>query len=318
MPGAAAAAFTSTSTDPLEQTVAPDEPTGQGKVVIDAGHVDMGPRVLDGVWTLQLRDDTTAPSVWRSLEDVVLDVPDTSILPAPEDAQFDFIDVEPGSDVWVIPQTQNTAVVWAGWNSQHPSAVAVMGGGMTLRLHGVQGPGQFSLFLQNGNFDPAQLLWSSDTTEPQDVFAQANSHVHGNWVFTEPGVYLLDVEVFADLADGTRASDRQTMRIAVGDDTDPQDAFAAEVVTGTTEPTATDPSATSEQSADPPTAGNDETAAGAPSASDSQGGAALSVPALIAGGAVLLIGAAVVLTMARARRARRAAEAEAEAGDHRG
>ncbi|ROR97664.1 surface-anchored protein [Salana multivorans] len=315
--------------DPLVQTVAPDEATGEGRVVISSGHVDLGPRMIDGRWTLQLRDDTLAPPVWRSLDDVVLQLPDSSILPAPDDVQFDFIDAAPGSDVWVIPQTQNTAVVWAGWNSQHPSAVEVMGGGMTLRLLDVEGPGQFTLFLQSGNFDPAQLLWDSGVDGPQDIWALTNTHVHGNWVFTEPGVYLLDVEVLADLADGTVASDRETLRIAVSDATDPEDAFGAglpgadEAGSGSPgRPTdgasgasgSTDAGDATGSGTDDPASASSASAPSAEDVSDGRSDGASGVPtaAVIAGGAVVLVGAAVAASAARARGARRQVEGDVE------
>lgn len=276
---------------PLDQSVSADEQSGKDKVVIKAGHVDLGPRFVDGAWRLRLRDDTKAPPVWRSLGDVVLQLPGTAILPAPDDEQFSFLDAKAGQDVYVVPQTENADVVWVGWNSQDPEVVRRLAGGLTLRLHGVDGPGQFVLFLQNGNFDPAQLLWTSAKSEPQDIWAESNTHVHGNWVFTAPGTYLLDVEIRAELKDGTTVTDRTLLRFAVGDETDPQQAFAAaaESVAPTTTPT----SARSDQAASPA-----RTESG------------ISGAVLIGGVAALVVVAAVVYGALRSRRARRLAETE--------
>lgn len=288
--GAPAMAAESTP-GPLDQSVSADEQSGKDKVVIKAGHVDLGPRFIDGAWRLQLRDDTKAPPVWRSLGDVVLQLPGTAILPAPDDEQFSFLDAKAGQDVYVVPQTENTDVVWVGWNSQDPEVVRRLAGGLTLRLHGVDGPGQFVLFLQNGNFDPAQLLWTSAKSEPQDIWAESNTHVHGNWVFTAPGTYLLDVEIRAELKDGTTVTDRTLLRFAVGDETDPQQAFAA--AEESTAPTTAPASVRSDQAASP--AGTESGISGA---------------VLIGGVAALVVVAAVVYGALRSRRARRLAETE--------
>lgn len=271
----------------LDQKVDANEQNADGQVVIDAGHVDLGPRFIDGKWRLQLRDDTKAPPVWRYLDDVVIHLPDTSILPAPSDEQFSFLDAKPGADVYVIPQTQNTDVVWVGWNSQDPQVVGRLNGGMTLRLHGVQGPGQFVLFLQNGNFDPAQLLWTSAKSEPQDLWAESNSHVHGNWVFTTPGIYVLDVEVRGELTDGTTASDRTLLRIAVGDRTNPQQAFTT---TATPEPV------------------SDTSTRPAGTAREQQDGSRVSGAVLIGGAVVLVVAILIAVGALRTRNARRLAD----------
>lgn len=243
------------SDDPLDQTIGRDEEIGDEQVVLDHGHVDIGPRILDGEWLLLARDDSIAPPVWRSLRDMVFRLPETSILPAPADEEFAFIDAEPEEDLYVIPQTENYEVPWLGWNTQDPEVVDQLVRGMTLRLHSVEGPGQFTLFLQSGNFDPPQLLWTSDEPEPQDIWADTNTHVHGNWIFTEPGVYLLDVEVFGELRDGEVGSSRDVVRFAVGEAVDPDEVFDAELTAG------------------PPAAPDEETGDG-PGSQESEEGAA--------------------------------------------
>ena len=58
-----------------------------------------------------------------------------------------------------------------------------------LTLHGVQGPGDVYVFLQEGVAGAPNVLWDSDQAFPQDLWMDVNTHVHANWVFTEPGVY---------------------------------------------------------------------------------------------------------------------------------
>lgn len=294
------------SDDNLDQNVDRGEEIGNEQVVVDSGHVDIGPRFIDGAWTVLARDDTSAPPVWRELDDLVLHVGDTAVLPAPEDEQFAFIDTEPGADVHVIPQTENYEVPWLGWNSQDPEVVERLARGMTLRLHGVQGPGQLTVFLQSGNFSDAELLWTSDDPEPQDIWADTNTHVHANWVFTEPGTYLVDVELRGELTDGTTAGERAVLRFAVGEDTDPAEAFAATYEGGQEAATEPDEGTTTDQATDAATAADD---AGAPAADDAteEDGSAVPLLAIGIGAVVLVLGAIVAAGVVRSRLDRRAA-----------
>lgn len=313
--------------DPLDQTIDRDEEIGDERVVIDHGHVDIGPRILDGEWLLLARDDTLAPPVWRSLEDMVFHLPEDSILPAPTEEEFAFIDAEAGSDLYVIPQTENYDVPWLGWNTQDPDVVEQLSRGMTLRLHRVQGPGQFTLFLQSGNFDPPQLLWTSSDPEPQDIWADTNTHVHGNWIFTEPGVYLLDVELFGELRDGEVGSSRDTLRFAVGGQTEPHDVFGAgftEAADGDGDDAGQGEVGTPSQENDSPGDDGDAEHSGDVDASpDGEGtdeagdeGAAAEAEglpwlALSIGAAAVVLVALIVLSVLRARTAKAAAAKEA-------
>lgn len=298
---------TDSPTDPaLDQTIGTDEAIGDEQVVIDSGHVDIGPRIIDGEWQLLMRDDTSAPPVWRYLDDVVLSLGNNAILPAPDDEQFGFIAAEPGADVYVIPQTQAMDVVWAGWNTQDPEVVADLPLGVTLRLHGVTGPGQFTLFLQSGNFDDAQLLWDSSLEEPQDIWADTNTHVHGNWVFTEPGIYLLDVEMLGELRDGETRSARSLLRFVVGDDADPQDAFVAESQTEVSE---------SDGATGAATDGTDIEGSDEGTSESTDDGGALPLALIIGGGAAVLVLAGVLVAVLRSRRARMLAEANEDGSD---
>lgn len=214
--------------DPLDQEVRDDEATGVEQVVVDRGHVDIGPRFLDGEWSAQLRDDSVVPPVWRNPEDIVLRVNDDALLPVPESEDYAFLGVEPGTEMHVVPQNEIQGVVWLGWNSQDPEVVQRAPNGLELEYLGMEGPGDVTLFLQSGNFDPPQLLWSSQegTEAPQSVWVETNTHVHANWAFSEPGVYFVNVAVNADLEDGSSVSDDFVLRFAVGDAASDDEALA--------------------------------------------------------------------------------------------
>ena len=194
------------------------------RVVLAAGHADIGPRVVDGAWRVQVRDDTTTPPTWRDADDVVVHAPDATRTAVPPGEAYTFLGT-PGADVWVLPQIQRRDVVWLGWNTQDPSVATAIRREMTWRVHRVDGPGAFLLFL-TGNFGAPEVVFDSRKPLPQDSGVEADTHVHGNWVFTAPGTYLLDVEMSATGQQGQPVSGRGTLRLFVGAG-DPMTAFAA-------------------------------------------------------------------------------------------
>ncbi|RDI35297.1 putative ABC transporter-associated repeat protein [Lentzea flaviverrucosa] len=192
------------------------------RVVIEDGHVDLGPRFVEGKWTVQLRDDTGDSPQWRALSDVVLHVPDTAKTTVPDDQAYSFLG-DRGSGVWVLPQVEQSGVVWPGWNTQDPEVAKTVDREVTWRLHGVRGPGRFALFL-TGNFGAPQQIFTSTDSAPQETGVEVGTHVHGNWVFGAPGTYLLDIEMSTRAKDRRELTDRQALRIHVGN-TDPRTAF---------------------------------------------------------------------------------------------
>ncbi|HEU5149329.1 MAG TPA: choice-of-anchor M domain-containing protein [Iamia sp.] len=297
----AAPAGAQATTEPdLDQTIDADQGTATGPADLALGHVDMGPRFVDGDWTLMIHDDAVEPSVWRSLDDAVLQVGDTALLPVPDDPNYDFLGLEAGTEVHVVPQTQAPDVVWLGWNTQDPEVLDAVDRGVTMSLLGVDGPGTVTMYLQAGNLEPPDVLWTSETDEAQPVWVELDTHTHANWVFSEPGVYLLRVEVAADLISGATVTDTRTVRFAVGDATDPDDARAA---------------AFDGPVAEAPAGGAGEGAAGgpgpagAPAGGGDEGGVPLGLVAAGLGAALVLVAVATVLGV-RGSRAKRRAEAD--------
>ncbi len=190
------------------------ESTATGRTVVGDGHVDMGARFVDGAWTIQIRDDTVRPAVWRNPSDVVWHAVDAAKLQVPDDPQFAFLG-RPGSQVWVLPQVQRPGVLWPGWNTQDPQVATTVNREVTWTLHGVTGPGAFVLFA-NADFGTPRVLFNSTRPVPQRTGIDVGTHVHGNWVFTAPGSYLLDVAMSARTRDGRQVDDRALLRVFVG------------------------------------------------------------------------------------------------------
>ena len=132
----------------------------------------------------------------------------------------------PGTEVYVVPQTQQQDVVWIGWNTQDPGVLQAISRGVTMTLRGVQGPGQLTVYLQSGSLGAPEVLWSSAQAEAQPLWVETNTHTHANWVFGRPGRYLVAVDVSADLTDGSTVTGSAVLRFAVGDTTDPAAARA--------------------------------------------------------------------------------------------
>ncbi|UGQ11045.1 TIGR03773 family transporter-associated surface protein [Yinghuangia sp. ASG 101] len=211
-----------TALAPAAAVPQPPPPTGNGTVIAD-GHLDLGPRVVDGRWTVQIRDDTTRPPTWRYPEDVVVHVTDTARQELPDDPAYTFLGA-PGEPVWLLPQVQQAGVPWPGWNTQDPSVLDPPVRDVAWSIERVQGPGTFVLFL-NEDFGAPHTVFNSTRPFPQQLAVEPNTHAHGNWAFTRPGVYLLDVRMTARASDGRALDDRRTLRLAVGTP-QPRDAFA--------------------------------------------------------------------------------------------
>jgi putative ABC transporter-associated repeat protein len=288
----------------LEQNLAADADLAQGERVLATGHVDLGPKFVGQDWTLLVHDDVAKAdpggvSVWRHPAETVIHVLDQAILTVPDDPAYQFVGAAAGEAVWVVPQTQNPEAVWLGWNTQDPEVMERIDRGVTLSLTGAEGPGTVTVYLQSGAFGEPALLFDSRVTEPQSVWVDVNTHTHANWVFTKPGVYLLELTVEADLIDGTPVTDSQMIRFAVGTAMDPAEALAErwrEPSAGASAPT----------SASEDGAGAEESGPAEPASGRAGGGL---VTVLIAAIALVsaLLAAGVGVGVARGRRAQRRA-----------
>lgn len=194
--------------------VAATATTPGNRKVFAAGHVDMGPQLTGSGWTIRIKDDSTSPPTWRELSDVVLHVVDKSKIEVPPGADYTFLGA-PGATVWLLPQAQQADILWPGWNTQDTSVVNGTTGDVTWKLGAVSGPGAFKLFL-TGSFGKPQILFDSAKALPQNTAIPPNTHAHGNWAFTAPGIYRLSVTMTGTRTGGGTLADTRTLTIAVG------------------------------------------------------------------------------------------------------
>ncbi|MEV4281596.1 TIGR03773 family transporter-associated surface protein [Actinoplanes xinjiangensis] len=251
-------------------------PTATGRKVIADGHVDMGPVLDGGTLRIRLKDDSTTPPTWREPADVMLKVTDKARIDVPSGAGYAFLG-KAGDKVHLLPQSQQPGIVWPGWNTQHESVVKGTKGTVTWRLKQVRGPGRFTLFL-TGSFGTPEVIFDSAKSLPQRLGIAPNTHAHGNWAFTKPGVYQLTVDMTATTTAGRSVSDTRTLTVAVGN-------------------------STSTDGGDAPDPGN----GGGSATDDDTGGGGLAetgtdIASIAGGGALLLITGTAVVVLARRRR----------------
>ena len=300
------------SPDPdLAQSVAAHEEWRGEASEISVGHVDLGPRLIDGQWRAGLRHDAETGAVWRDPNQTVLRVNDAAIMTAPDNADYPFLADVAGKPVHVIPQTQNPSVVWLGWNTQDPAVTATIDRGLTMRVGPVSGPGRAWLFLQSGTFGKPLLLADSGAA-PGDVWIDSGTHVHANWAFSAPGTYTATVTFLGTTTAGEAVSASTTLRFAVGDAASASEALAMAA------PAAADAASAGASAS---SSGSTPAASGAaPASSSSASGAAsgglpdwafLAIIA-VAAASLLVIGALVVARSRRSRAEQAAAIAEAD------
>lgn len=210
----------------LIQTVKDNEPIDLNTAVaLNHGHIDIGPRFLEGKWQLVARDDSVNPSTWRSLDKMVFQMGDKAIQTLPEAEEYAFTGAKPGQKVWVIPQVEKAGVPWLGWSTQSPKVVEQVNGQVKITFEGHQGPGILTVFTQDGNFSAPRLLWDSKVKTAQAINVDTNTHTHVNWVFTEPGIHLVRISMSATLKDGSAVTDSRILHFAVGSGVDSQTAL---------------------------------------------------------------------------------------------
>ena len=309
----APSSFADPTPDPdLAQSVAAHEEWSNEASEISVGHVDLGPRLIDGQWRAGLRHDAETGAVWRDPNQTVLRVNDAAIMTAPDSADYPFLADVAGKPVYVVPQTQNPGVVWLGWNTQDPAVTATIDRGLTMRVGPVSGPGRAWLFLQSGTFGKPLLLADSGAA-PGDVWIDSGTHVHANWAFSAPGTYTATVTFLGTTTAGEAVSASTTLRFAVGDAASASEALAMAA------PAAADAASAgasaSSSGAAPAASGAADPASSSSASGASSGGlsdwAFLAIIA-VAVLSLLVIGALVVARSRRSRAEQAAAIAEAD------
>ncbi len=196
-----------TDQSPPAQQVAATQCTASA-TILSSGHIDYASRIVDGALQSLVGDDTGGSKVYREPEGVVLWLKPESSVTLPGGYE----QVGPGgSTLWQVPQTQNAALIWLGWNTESLNAGNTRGP-VAWTLDRVDGPGAVTVYLA-GPFGGVQTM-VFDGGGRYDI--PLGVHAHANWAFSEQGVYRLTMSQTATLADGSVSTDTETLTIAVG------------------------------------------------------------------------------------------------------
>jgi putative ABC transporter-associated repeat protein len=181
--------------------------------------VDYAARLTGGRLVSQVKDGTVAGRTsWRDPSDVVFHLKAAARTTVPQSG-FDFIGPA-GSAIWQIPQTQQSGLLWLGWNTEGIPAAQLTGGSLTWSLEKVEGPGRLVVFLFD-TFGQPRVVFNSGDGLPDRYPVPVGTHAHGNLAFTKEGAYKLTFTHRATLANGRQVSDTAVVTFAVGN-TDPR------------------------------------------------------------------------------------------------
>jgi surface-anchored protein/LPXTG-motif cell wall-anchored protein len=204
---------------PASPLAAQPAPTTPGRVTLDDGHVDaVAPRLLDGKLQLQVKDGATVGQAggqvhWREPGDVTFHVKPVATAALPNDTKLAFLG-QPGDEIFLLPQQQQSGILWTGWSTEELHADQVTGP-VTWRLTKVDGPGAFGIFT-TGSFGDSTVIFNSTDGVPDSHSVDLGTHAHANWGFAKQGTYRLTFDVAAKLTGGQTVTDTEVYTFAVG------------------------------------------------------------------------------------------------------
>ncbi|WP_327371196.1 choice-of-anchor M domain-containing protein [Streptomyces sp. NBC_01217] len=170
-------------------------------VTLSEGHVDVVDIAYEGgTLELGLHDETGTTPVERDPAEVTLHVRPEAETTVPGIAAYSFLG-SPGDPVWILPQTQNTDLLYAGWAAHEVPAGAFRNDSVQLKLTAVSGPADVSVYdVSQGT--PTKRFDSGDGL-PDTVTVPAGTHHHTNWAFEAEGDYTLTFQATGELINGT-------------------------------------------------------------------------------------------------------------------
>ena len=171
-------------------------------VEITRGHLDVRLTQAAGengtTYGLAVKDDSLTnarTSVLRTVGSTTLAVAPNARFVRPaslSDASYDVLGPV-GAATYVLPETQNSDIVWPGLSTEGID-YAALPEGADLTLHLAQAPvGARVAFFQGGTFGAGAKVHFDSTKGDGVVHTTESTHMHGNWVFSAPGTYRIEV-----------------------------------------------------------------------------------------------------------------------------
>ncbi|EEP73686.1 hypothetical protein MCAG_04013 [Micromonospora sp. ATCC 39149] len=183
-------------------------------VVFSTGHIDLVDIAYEaGALEIGVHDEDN--DVEYATDGVAIVVKRQAKITVPNDPAFSFLGTPGVSKVWVLPEIQNTNLVWPGIAAEEIEAGAFAGDQLTLNVQSVSGPGQLAIYTENAVGQPV-VLADSGNGLPDALTLTAGDHMHANWAFDAAGTYCVTFRATGTLADGQQVtSEPTTLRILV-------------------------------------------------------------------------------------------------------
>ena len=185
-----------------DATPAPASSLLSDPVEIARGHLDVRLTQASGegglTYGLAVKDDSLTnarTSVLRTVGSTTLAVAPNARFVRPaslSDPSYDVLGPV-GTATYVLPETQNSDIVWPGLSTEGID-YAALPDGADLTLHLAQAPeGARVAFFQGGTFGAGAKVHFDSTKGDGVVHTTEATHMHGNWVFSTPGTYRIEV-----------------------------------------------------------------------------------------------------------------------------
>lgn len=186
-------------------------------------------------YTLGTNFDNPQPNEIRRIDPDEVDIVLPPLSRQTSNAAASFV-VPSGSPVWRIPQGFQEGNHFLGFRVLIPNGAFQAGSGdsffpigsgnVNLRLLSLTGSGpdrggRLGTWQDGSGFSPPKVAFntSDGVDEGDEVSILApGTHTHYNWIFTEPGVYHVSLEVYGRLANGTDSAHPFTLTFQVPHD----------------------------------------------------------------------------------------------------
>ena len=187
---------------PRPRNPAPASSLLSDPVQIARGHLDVRLTQSNGegglTYGLAVKDD----SLTNARTSVLRTVGSTTLTAAPNarfvrpaslsDPSYDVLGPV-GTATYVLPEAQNSDIVWPGLSTEGID-YAALPEGADLTLHLAQAPeGARVAFFQGGTFGAGAKVHFDSSKGDGLVHTTEATHMHGNWVFSAPGTYRIEV-----------------------------------------------------------------------------------------------------------------------------
>lgn len=194
-------------------------------IELTQGHLDL--RLVpsaDGGVTLAIKDDSLTSekkSVLREPSSVTLAVPHSALMRRNEQMKapaFDFLGPV-GTQNYVLPETQADSLVWPGFSTEGID-YATYPQGIDYEVTLADGPanGVVSFVTTAGVGNEVNVRIRTNDPAARRIRTTESTHLHGAWIFSQPGVYRLSVRATSAGKEIARA---KTLTFAVDRDARP-------------------------------------------------------------------------------------------------